>query len=102
MTRDGNAAGYTGYAGPERRRHRVFVTRNSEYHTRDGVCVAVRDLRTGRFIEHHMAIGKQVSSGIRFNDEGGIASISPPGDAHVGEQLCLTTGERDLEKEVIT
>src|SRR5271155_1029409 len=26
----------TRYAGPERRRHRVYVTRNTEYHFRDG------------------------------------------------------------------
>ena len=36
-----------GYQGPDRRIHRVFVTRNTEYHVRAGVCVAVRDLRGG-------------------------------------------------------
>ena len=35
------------YRGTERRRHRVYMTRNTEYHFRDGVCVAVRDRRTG-------------------------------------------------------
>jgi hypothetical protein len=29
-----------GYAGIERRRHRVFLTRNTEYHFRDGICVS--------------------------------------------------------------
>ena len=37
------------FAGPDRRRHRVYVTRNTEYHFRDGFCVAVRDRRTGDF-----------------------------------------------------
>ena len=40
-----------GYRGPERRRHRVFVTRNTEYHFRDGFCIAVRDRRTGQLAE---------------------------------------------------
>ncbi|MFO0673294.1 MAG: hypothetical protein U0235_27385 [Polyangiaceae bacterium] len=34
--------------GPDRRRHRVYVTKNTEYHFRDGFCVAVRgDRRPG-------------------------------------------------------
>ena len=102
MNIQGRDPGVGRYAGPERRRHRVFVTKNSEYHTRDGICVAVRDRRTGMFADHHMAIGKRLSSGIRFNDEGGIASISDATTAHVGEQLCFTSGDRDLENEIIT
>ncbi len=39
------------YAGPDRRRHRVYVTKNTEYHFRDGFCVAVRDRRTGDFLQ---------------------------------------------------
>ena len=31
------------YAGPERRNRAMYVTANTEYHFRDGVCVAVRD-----------------------------------------------------------
>lgn len=102
MNIQGQIPGRGAYAGPERRRHRVFVTKNSEYHTRDGICIAVRDRTTGRFCEDHMALGKRVSSGIRFNDEGGIASISQPGNAHIGEQLCFTAGDHDLEHEIIT
>ncbi len=37
-----------GYLGPERRRHRAYVTRNTEYHFRDDVCVAVRDIKSRR------------------------------------------------------
>ena len=32
----------TSYTGPERRIHNIYVTRNTEYHVRRGVCVAVR------------------------------------------------------------
>lgn len=90
------------YRGPERRRHRVFVTHNSEYHCRDTVCVAVRDLRTRKFVQEHMAIGKRVSSGIRFTEHGGIESISAPGNPHVGEQICFTTGKTTHADEVLT
>src|SRR6187549_387121 len=45
-----------GYEGTERRRHRVYMTRNTEYHFRDGVCVAVRDRRTGDWLPGHLAL----------------------------------------------
>jgi hypothetical protein len=88
------------YNGPDRRRHRVFITRNSEYHCRDGICIAVRDVATGAFRADHQAIGKTMSSSIRFGKEGGIAAISKPGDTHIGEQLCFSSGQ--LEHEIIT
>jgi hypothetical protein len=40
----------------ERRRHRVFITRNTEYHLRDRECVGVRDSTTGRWIRRHKAL----------------------------------------------
>jgi hypothetical protein len=39
-----------GYLGKERRIHRIFVTRNSEYHVRRNVCVGVRDRRSGEWL----------------------------------------------------
>ena len=54
------------YRGPERRRHRVLVTANSEYHCRDDICVAVRDRRTDRFVGDHPALGKHISGGLRL------------------------------------
>lgn len=91
-----------GYGGPERRRHRVFVTRNSEYHCRDGVCVAVRDCGTGEFLRSHSAIGRCMSAGVKFNHDGGIESISAPTEPHVGEQLCFSAGNSDNPRDVIT
>jgi len=94
-------AEHTNYHGPERRRHRVFVTRNTEYHCRDGVCVAVRDRRTRRFVEAHAALGKHVSGGLRFNQNGGIESASSGTDLHPGEQVCFA-GDTDKDRSVIT
>jgi hypothetical protein len=94
------------YKGPDRRRHRVFVTRNSEYHCRDGICVAVRNVTTGSFEPEHHALGKRVTSSIRFSKDGGIAAISTPDHTEIGEQLCFAsaTGRnlRDLNHEIIT
>ena len=85
-----------GYVGPERRRHRVYVTRNSEYHCRGNVCVAVRDRTSQKFVTRHHAIGRKVTSSIRFIEGGGIASISTVDEASVGEQLCFAPQhERD-------
>ena len=57
------------YSGPERRQHRVLVTRNSEYHLRGPVCVAVRDA-TGDWKEQHVAIGCALEGGIRVKETG--------------------------------
>jgi hypothetical protein len=45
------------YAGPDRRVHTCFVTRNREYHTRAGTCVAVRDRLSTAWIAGHQAVG---------------------------------------------
>ena len=91
---------HTSYRGPERRRHRVFVTRNSEYHCRDGVCVAVRDRSTRRFVAEHPALGKRVTGGLRFKHDGGIESMTTSADVKPGEQVCFTA-EGD-ERTLIT
>jgi hypothetical protein len=82
------------YHGPERRRHRVFVTRNTEYHFRDGVCVAVRDRRTGEFLHGHLALCRTVEGGIRFFPNGAI--VPNAGEPRPGESIYFANGERDL------
>jgi hypothetical protein len=46
------------YAWPERRRRWVYVTQGSEYHCRDGICVAVFGRGTLGFRLRHPAIGR--------------------------------------------
>ncbi len=83
------------YAGPERRRHRVYVTRNTEYHFRDGFCVAVRDRRTGEFLHGHLALRRRLQGGLKFFPSGGIAAN--PGEPRPGEALCFDApDDRDL------
>jgi hypothetical protein len=82
------------YAGPERRRHRVYVTRNTEYHFRDGLCVAVRDRRTGQFMQGHSALAGRIDAGIKFFDNGSIAPSA--GEPRPGECLYFASEGRDL------
>jgi hypothetical protein len=81
------------YKGSERRRHRVYVTRNTEYHVRDGVCVAVRDRRSKSFRPAHLALNLRVEGGVRIYPNGAMVPnvASPaPGDAifftHMGPE----------------
>ena len=82
------------YGRPERRRHRVYVTRNTEYHFRDGFCVAVRDRRTGDFLHGHLALHRRVQGGLKFFDTGGMRPND--GEPCVGESLYFASEGRDL------
>jgi hypothetical protein len=86
--------GEAGFHGPERRRHRVYVTRNTEYHFRDGFCVAVRDRRTGTFLQSHLALRRRIHGGLRFFLNGAI--IPNPGEPQPGEALYFESAGRDL------
>lgn len=83
-----------GYAGDERRVHKVFVTRNTEYHVRRGVCVGVKDRESGHWLNAHMALFNRVAGGLRFESEGGI--LPNPGTPAVGESLLFETDGRDI------
>lgn len=83
-----------GYAGPERRIHRVFVTKNTEYHVRRQTCVAVRDRDSGSFLQKHFALNRPVSGSIRFFDTGGLAAA--PALPRVGESMYFEHAGRDL------
>lgn len=72
------------YTGVERRVHKVYVTRNTEYHVREGVCVAVRDRHGGGFHTAHMALSLRMDGAVRIYSNGGVipqVSAPEPGDA---------------------
>lgn len=72
------------YTGDERRIHKVYVTRNTEYHVRKGVCVAVRDRNSGGFHSAHIALSLQLQGAVRIYSNGGVipqANDPEPGDA---------------------
>jgi hypothetical protein len=83
------------HSGQERRQHRMYVTRNTEYHFRGKTCVAVRDRKTGRFLHSHLAMQRTLSGGVKYQANGSaIPSCAPP---QVGEALYFGEEEgRDL------
>jgi hypothetical protein len=82
------------FRGTERRRHRVFMTRNTEYHFRDQLCVAVRDRRTGEWLPGHLALRRPLFGSIRFFMNGAL--MPSPGEPKIGEALFFGDGGRDL------
>lgn len=83
-----------GAATSERRHNRIFVTRNTEYYLRAGVCLAVRDRRTELWLEGHLAIGRRLSGGVRLADNG--RPVPVPEGPSVGEALYFSEGGREL------
>jgi hypothetical protein len=82
------------YSGPERRRFRTYVTRNTEYHFNGTVCVAVRDRRTGRWLPSHLALNRKLSGGVKFLPNGAALPSSPA--PRVGEALYFAEDGREL------
>lgn len=78
----------------ERRRNKMFVTRNTEYFLRDDVCVGVRDRRTDSWLEGHLALGRELSGGVRVLQNG--EAIPVPDTPQVGEALYFSAGGREL------
>lgn len=78
----------------ERRQHRMYVTRNTEYHFKGETCVAVRDRKSGRFLQSHLAVKRTLSCGVRYQENGtAIPSGAPP---QVGEALYFGDEGREL------
>lgn len=88
------------YHGKERRIHKVYVTRNTEYHLRRDLCVGVRDRRTGRWLNGHLAHGSRMSGGLRFGSAGGF--VPNPGRPAIGESLYLHASGRDVVTSPLT
>jgi hypothetical protein len=85
------------YEGPERRRHRVYVTRNTEYHLRDGVCVAVRDRASRRFRPGHIAVDLRLEGGVKIYANG--ACVPNVADPAPGDAILFTV--RD-DRQIVT
>ena len=71
----------------ERRIHRIYVTRNREYHVRRDVCIAVRDLATGRWLHQHAALYHRVAGALCLTDGGCTIRAALP---RPGESLVFT------------
>jgi hypothetical protein len=89
------------FTGSERRKHRVYVTRNTEYHMRDGVCVAVRDRKSRAFRAAHIALHLRVEGAVRVYPNGAmIPNVSTPGE---GDALFFTRLDDDGDlRQIVT
>lgn len=87
------------YEGPDRRRHRTIVTRNTEYHLRDDTVVAVRDRESKRWMAGHLALSLKMQGGVRFYDNGAAVPTlegPAPGDAMFFSYKSDTGHNREL------
>ena len=71
------------YKGPERRKHNIFVTENSEYHMRGKRCIGVRHRDSGSWDQDHAVLGTDLIASIGK----GINFKTPP---TIGERLCFS------------
>jgi hypothetical protein len=82
------------YGGLERRRRRVYVTRNTEYHVEDGTCIAVRNRKTHEFVDGHLALERRLEGSLKFFANGSIAPNA--GEPQPGESIFFASEGRDL------
>ncbi len=88
------------YTGTERRRRVVYVTKNSEYHAKDGVCVAIRDKRSGRWLARHSALAKRIDGGVRTYSNGCVLpTMEPPA---VGDPMYFVLGHGEDDVQLVT
>lgn len=87
--------------GSERRIHKVYITRNTEYHLRNEVCVAVRDRTSRSFRPAHIALNLRLEGGVKIFSNGAlIPHVTRP---EVGDAIFFTRLETDGdEKQIVT
>ena len=90
----------TEYAGPERRRRRVYSTRNTEYHFLDEVCVAVRHRDSGQWRMAHVALQRKLSGCVSFTEHGEVQPKAAP--PTLGDSLFFSADGVDVITSTLT
>ncbi len=68
------------------------MTKNSEYHLQDGLCVAVRDRPSGNWLAEHQALDRALAGALVYRDGDVVLCSTPaPGDHLVFEGGCAVT-----------
>jgi len=88
------------YQGTERRRHRVYVTRNTEYHLRDGVCVAVRDRQSRSFRDAHIALHLKLEGIVKMYSNGAV--LPHVAEPQVGDAIYFNDKRGEEERQIVT
>jgi hypothetical protein len=88
------------YTGPERRRRKVYLTRNTEYHFQDEVCVAVRHRDTGQWRMAHVALQRKLTGSVSFGEHGNLhPKAGPP---NLGDALYFSAEGVDVITSTLT
>jgi hypothetical protein len=86
--------------GKERRRRFVYVTRNTEYHVLDEICVGVRDRNSGRWDDRHAALRRRLEGGVRVFPNGAVVPmLAPPS---VGQPLYFDLDDEEEGDQLVT
>jgi len=84
------------FAGPERRHHKLYITRNTEYHVRGSRVIAVRKLGSTDWLTTHSALDMTIQGRV------GPDSIVPqPGAPEPGDRLYLVSGHKAVVTSAI-
>ena len=81
----------------ERRRHKQYTTRNSEYHLRGQLCVGVRNRSTGIWITEHEALGTRLLGSLARTAHG--FALAPTGE--IGSALWFNSNGFDVVTGVV-
>jgi hypothetical protein len=84
-------ATFTRYSGDDRRHHKVFVTKNTEYHVRSGTVVGVRPRGSKDWQAEHSAVAMKVEGFVLTG-----TFIPQPGTPKPGQRLYLATQDNDV------
>jgi hypothetical protein len=90
----------TEYSGPERRRRKVYLTRNTEYHFHDEVCVAVRHRDTDQWRMAHVTLQRKLSGCVSYSDHGDVQPKAGP--PSVGDSLYFSAEGVDVITSTLT
>lgn len=60
----------------------------------DGLCIAVRDRRTGQWLDGHLAVGRRLSGGVKVLKNGEAIPVEE--GPEIGEALYFAQGGREL------
>lgn len=78
----------------------MFVTKNTEYHLKDSVCVAVRDRHSNVWLEGHLAVGRRLTGAVRV-PQAGSAAVPAGAEPNIGDALYFSDGRRQLVTSVL-
>jgi hypothetical protein len=84
----------------ERRRRFVFLTRNSEYHCFDRICVAVRDRKSGEWRARHPALRRRIEGGVKVFSNGAV--IPSLHDPEIGDPMYFVLEHARDDQQLVT